>query len=260
MESKYNLMLQDLFVLYKDDERSLARLRGCTMKGSGAFLHAVPNENLGTKMFSREFQFAVGYRMGLPLNLTKKYCSMMKCSGKVDKYGDHALSCAFGGDRIYRHNAMRDHIFHLMRRVGYDAKLEKSGLLDDSNERPGDIFVHTLQSGRPAAFDITVSSTMQSSLIHQASQETGFVANAAEERKDRKFYEKCRDQGIDFFPLAVETLGGWNTTAISIFKDIAKRKSYFDNSVYSIEISHILQQLSVCLQRKNVSMLMLRFM
>ena len=90
------------------------------------------------------------------------------------------------------------------------------------------------------------------------SQESGFVVNAAEERKDRKFYDKCREKGIDFFPLAVETLGGWNDSALSTFKNIAKRKSYFDNSVYSVEISYILQQLSVCIQRKTASMIMSR--
>jgi len=56
----------------------------------------------------------------------------------------------------------------------------------------------------------------------------------------------------------VETLGGWNVSALSIFKQIAKRKSYFDSSVYSVEMSHILQQLSVCLQRKNASMILSR--
>jgi len=92
------------------------------------------------------------------------------------------LSCAYGGDRIYRHNALRDSIFHMLRRVGFDAKLEKKGLLVDSNEKPGDIFVHSFDAGRPAAFDVTVSSSMQSSSINQASQETGFVVNAAEAR------------------------------------------------------------------------------
>ena len=226
------------------------------MKGSGSFLHAVPNEHLATKMYNREFQFAVAYRLGLPVNLSKNVCSMPNCSQSVDKYGDHALSCGYGGDRIYRHNALRDSIFHLLRKVGFDAKLEKKGLLANSNEKPGDIFVHSFDAGRPAALDVTVSSSMQLSSIHQASRETGFVVNAAENRKDNKFYDKCLAQGIDFFPLAVETLGGWNASALSIFQNIAKRKSYYENSVYSVEISYILQQLSVCLQKKNASMIL----
>ena len=67
------------------------------------------------------FQFAVAYRLGLPVNLSKNVCSMPNCSQSVDKYGDHALSCGYGGDRIYRHNALRDSIFHLLRKVGFDA-------------------------------------------------------------------------------------------------------------------------------------------
>jgi len=208
MEIRYNSKVEELFSLYEGDVRSLARLRSCSMKGSGAFSHAVPNENLGTKMYNREFQFAVAYRIGLPVNLSKNYCSMLNCSKIVDKFGDHALLCGYGGDRIYRHNALRDTIFHMLRKVGYDAKLEKRGLLSDSDEKPGDIFVHTFDSGRPEALDVTVSSSVQPSSIQNASEETGFVVNAAESRKDRKFYDKCRAQGIDFFPLAVESLGG----------------------------------------------------
>mmetsp|Transcript_18456 Transcript_18456/g.23873 ORF Transcript_18456/g.23873 Transcript_18456/m.23873 type:complete len:393 (-) Transcript_18456:171-1349(-) len=252
MNRRYQVKFDGLLVHFSDNAREMTRLRSCSMKGSGAFLQAVPNQNFGTKFFHREFQISVAYRLGLPVNLGgNRFCSISKCSKILDKYGDHALSCAYGGDRIYRHNALRDSIFHMLRRVGFDAKLEKKGLLVDSNEKPGDIFVHSFDAGRPAAFDVTVSSSIQSSSINQASQETGFVVNAAEVRKDKKFYDKCRSQGIDFFPLAVETLGGWNVSAISIFKQIAKRKSYFDSSVYSVE-----QQLSVCLQRKNASMIL----
>mmetsp|Transcript_29762 Transcript_29762/g.38285 ORF Transcript_29762/g.38285 Transcript_29762/m.38285 type:complete len:134 (+) Transcript_29762:179-580(+) len=133
---------------------------------------------------------------------------MLNCTQTVHKSGDHAIQCAYGGDRIYRQDSLRNSIFHCLKQVGYDAKLEKRGLLSDSNEKPCDIFVHTYYVGRPAACDVTVFSTMQSSSIHQASQETGFVVNAAEARKDTKFFDKCSSQGIDFSPLAVESLGG----------------------------------------------------
>mmetsp|Transcript_29760 Transcript_29760/g.38283 ORF Transcript_29760/g.38283 Transcript_29760/m.38283 type:complete len:135 (+) Transcript_29760:179-583(+) len=134
---------------------------------------------------------------------------MLNCTQTVHKSGDHAIQCAYGGDRNYRHDSLQNSNFHCLKQVGYDAKLEKRGLLSDSNEKPGDIFCPCLYHvGRPAAFDVTVSSTMQSSSIHQASQETGFVVNAAEARKDTKFFDKCSSQGIDFSPLAVESLGG----------------------------------------------------
>ena len=146
----------------------------------------------------------------------------------------------------------------MLRRVGFDASLEKAGLLGHSNERPGDIFIHTYMTGRPAALDITVSSVVQSSSLSKASQDTGFVIRAAKARKDHKFYEKCASEGIDFIPLAVESLGGWGESALGVFKQIAQRKSYYAFSSFSFEFNQILQQLSVCLQRENAAMILSR--
>ena len=169
-------------------------------------------------MFHRELKIAIAYRLGLPVNLlNQNHCSMLHCSDFMDKFGDHAISWGSGGDRIYRHIALRDSVFKMLRRVGFDASLEKAGLLDHSNERPGDIFIHTYMTGRPAALDITVSSVVQSSSLPKASQNTGFVVRAAEARKDKKFYEKYASEGIDFIPLAVESLGGWGESALGVF-------------------------------------------
>ena len=100
-----------------------------------------------------------------------------------------------------------------------------------------DIFVHTLQSGRPTAFDITVSSSMQSSLIRQVSQETGFCPNAAEERKYRKFMGNVGIKALIFFPFGCGDPGWMEYYCNFNFQRYCKKKSYFDNSVYNVEIS-----------------------
>ena len=38
-------------------------------------------------------------------------CPMNRCQGFGDKYGDHAISCAINGERIAKHNHVRDAIF-----------------------------------------------------------------------------------------------------------------------------------------------------
>ena len=51
------------------------------------------------------------------------------CSGIVDIYGDHCVSCEGGGDRTRRHNLIRNEVYHYAASAGQTPELEKPGLL-----------------------------------------------------------------------------------------------------------------------------------
>ena len=62
--------------------------------------------------------------------------------------------------------------------------IEKRNLNAGNSSRPGDIFLPSWKSGRPAALDVTVTSPLQPNIINHAAQKSGYAIEAAEEPKE----------------------------------------------------------------------------
>ena len=90
--------------------RDRARLLSCSLPNSGGWLSAVPLKALGLTPPAVEFRFAVCYRLGVPLLNSESTCP--KRSRTLDTFGDHALACAANGDRLLRHDRLRDVVFN----------------------------------------------------------------------------------------------------------------------------------------------------
>ena len=56
------------------------------------------------------------------------HCPM--CDEVIDRYGDHCLTCACGGDRTRRHNLLRNEAYYICNSAGLNPELEKPGLLE----------------------------------------------------------------------------------------------------------------------------------
>ena len=70
------------------------------------------------------------------------------------------------------------------------------------------------------------------------------------------YFGKCREVGIEFIPLVVSTFGSWDKDAVLHLHRIARalcRKSDTDDSA---AIRHLMQKLSLKLQRVNATLLM----
>ena len=91
--------------------RDKARLKCVARDGAGDWLTALPSQALGLHLRSGEFLFAAKYRLGIAVFSQEGECPAPLCRGVSDKYGDHAISCAIGGERISRHNHLRDSLF-----------------------------------------------------------------------------------------------------------------------------------------------------
>ena len=98
---------------------------------------------------------------------------------------------------------------------------EQKSLLPYNNSRLGDIFLPVWTAGQPAALDVTITSPLQSSLIINASEKSGFALSAAEDRKYEQYAQNCSEVGIQFIPLAFETFGGFSETVRKTLKQIA---------------------------------------
>ena len=80
---------------------------------------------------------------------------------------------------------------------------------DVSNSRPADFLVPNLTLGKPAAFDLTVVSPLNSNTLIEAGATSGSAAGKAEVRKHNANDPKCRELGWVCIPLAVESYGCW---------------------------------------------------
>ena len=73
--------------------------------------------------------------------------------------------------------------------------------------RPADILVSNPSGSASAAYDITVTSPLNPSIISEAGVPAGTAAKAAEVRKHSKYNVKYSELGWRCTPLAVETYG-----------------------------------------------------
>ena len=71
-------------------------------------------------------------------------------------FGDHALCCGSGGERISRHNALREALHDTAVAAGLGPTKEGRFLLPGNDRRPADILVPHWSSGKDAAIDVTV--------------------------------------------------------------------------------------------------------
>ena len=116
---------------------------------AGAWICAVPSTLDGndTVMRPRNFQVAVSMRLGLPVLLEEKSCSL--CMQIIDVYGDHAACCSVSSDRIHRHNRVRNLVDRIAQEGMLSPIMEKKHILGDvDGRRPGDVSLPLWRANR----------------------------------------------------------------------------------------------------------------
>ena len=88
-----------------------------------------------------------------------------------------------------------------------------------------DVLVPNWVLGKPAAFDLSVTSMLNAHIFQEACVTAGSAALAAQIRKHRVNDERCRELGWVCIPLVVETYGCWGTEAIQALSRLATRVS-----------------------------------
>ena len=113
-------------------------------------------------------------------------------------------------------------------------RLEAGGGLgkDKALTRPADLLVSNPSGSASAAYDITVTSPLNPSIILEAGVSAG--SKAAEVRKHLKYDVKYSELGWRCIPLAVETYGAWGAEACSTFSFIASWVAIMTNKSKSI--------------------------
>ena len=107
------------------------------------------------------------------------------------------------------------------------------------------------QTGKSAAFDLSVTSTLNAHVFQEASVTAGSAALAAQIRKHRVNDGRCRELGWVCIPLVVETYGCWGTEAIQALSSLATHLSIRQGLPKSLVCTELFGKLSLALVRAN---------
>ena len=73
------------------------------------------------------------------------------CLGASDAFGDHQVGCGGNGDRIHRHDSIRDALFSAAQTAALAPRKEAPSLIPGSSSRPADVYLPNWKRGKPAA-------------------------------------------------------------------------------------------------------------
>ena len=186
---------------------------------------------------------AVGPRLGTPLCIPHQ----CPCGAQVDSVGTHGLSCKRSAARIQRHNALNDIIHRSLITAGVPSSKEPSGLIRSDGKRPDGVTQIPWSSGKCLAWDVTVVDNLASSYANLSSISAAKAAERAAENKVSKYAALLHTH--DFVPIAIETLGPFNSSALSFLYHLGKRLTTASGDPR--ETSFLFQRLSMTVQRFN---------
>ena len=249
-----SLLIQN--ITEEGKEREIARLASLGLPHAGSWLSVVPSPSLGLHLRAAEFIPVLKYRLGIPLYSSDGPCPA--CSQPSDRMGDHSLGCGKTGDRIARHNMLRDVLFEAASSADLGPTKEERHLLPGSIARPGDLTIRRWSNGKDGAIDVTVTGPLSPSNVACAAAEAGASLEKACKRKTRDTAAACRLQGIVFIPFAMETLGGYHAEAITQVKQLAAALARSKGSEEGEVTSQLFGRLSLTLMRANALMLSTR--
>ena len=233
--------------------RSRALAISSSLPHAGDWLNVVPSGYLGLHLHDREFRCCLRYWLGVPLHSNPYPCP--ECRGRADSFGDHQVGCGGNGDRVSRHNAIRDVIFTAAQSAALAPTKETPGLVPSSLSRPADILLPNWNCGRPAALDVHVISPLQDLTVSEASVTPGHALQLGVQRKLTSSLSACRSSGIDFVPLVAETLGGLAEDTITTISSIGRAVSVRAGSEeHTTTTKHLFGRVAIALWRGNANL------
>jgi hypothetical protein len=241
----------------QSDVRTQNLMLACTMAHASDWLLTPPIPGLGLHLKSDAFRMALKFRLGLPIFESSFPCPAQgkdgssTCGVAMDVYGDHAICCNHGTSRVFRHNNLRDILAHAAKAAGLSAvAVEKKNQIAGSKRKPGDITVQQYHRGfSTSAFDVTVAHPLQKKHIEVAMSDAGVVAQAAHDRKLQKSLEVCREEGIQFVPLAWESTGGATESVHEVVRKWTLLEAARGGYSPALIRQTLYSQISCCLQR-----------
>ena len=233
--------------------REVTRLASLGLPYAGAWLDAAPIASLGLYLQPSEFTMATKYRLGIPVYDRGGPCPA--CHKQSDKLGDHSLCCGHQGERISRHNRLRDTLHDIAASAALGPLKESRFLLPGSDRRPADVFLPSWAAGQDAALDVTVVNPLQGALVAEAAVTPGHALTTRFNSKMAESSEDCHRQGISFSPIVVESLGGFHAVAVREVKKQASALARHTGEDEGGAVRQCFTRLSLLLMKGNAAIL-----
>ena len=179
------------------------------------------------------------------------------CLQPSDRFGDHSVGCASLGERIARHNYLRDALYHTAQSANLAPLREERALLP-GGDRPADVLLPHYAGGKHQAVDVCVVSSLQVQLVDGAAEEAGHALSHRYQQKWRKYGEACAQEGISFLPAPMEVLGGFHDVTISLVKRLGESLARAGGQDEREVTRHLFQRLSILLIRGSASLILSR--
>ena len=236
-----------------------ARLNAYSAPGAGIWSNAVPSQTLDKNLTSHELSTTVCLQLGVDVYDEIGVCKF--CGMVLDCGGLHALSCTAGGDISFRHNLVRDIIFHFCLRARLNPQLEKAGLLEDESimvnlRRPADVLAEMRQGPASSRTERTAIDVKVINALGQGHLDATALSGlaAAERYRDEQLEHLntaslCRDRGISYEPVVFTAQGGVEKHAESILSRVAASVAASEEASVSEVKAEMMQQISLCLAR-----------
>ena len=188
----FNLLLED------SSTADRARLLSVSSAHASSWLSVVPSEGLGLHLDPPVHQVAIKWWLGLDTSQGSQ-CALCP-DNALDPLGHHAITCkrgggggGGGGDVVTRHNTLRDALAETCHRAHLSVQVEAGSDLtaDHSHTRPADLLLTNWATGKTAAFDVSVTSPLNTLTLLEAGVSAGSAARATEDRKHKANDAKC---------------------------------------------------------------------
>ena len=173
LSKSVDLALSDALLNSAPDSRLRALTLSCSIPHAGDWLDAIPSRALGLHFLDHEFRVCLQYWLGLPIYSGNSKCSI--CHVAADPFGDHHVGCGGNGDRIFRHDSIRDAIFSAAQTAALAPRKEFPSLIPGCRNRPADVFLPHWDRGLPTALDVSVISTLQQRTVRGAAENQGYA-------------------------------------------------------------------------------------
>ena len=216
IEAKVCQLLLDPF---SREQHRLAHFVLNRVPGAGAWLFALPDPP-ESHIPPPLFRVGLRRRLRVPIWSQDSNCSL--CGLILDKWRDNALACGCGGDRVSRHNLIRDVVHSAANNsANLSTVLEKPGLLiprdpiDDDrppdpdppdpanvSRRPADVWVPRGPSGGQEACDFSITSAFKLGPVIPYPTSVSGIFSTVESRKNAFLdtASQCTKAGITFCP------------------------------------------------------------
>jgi hypothetical protein len=247
--------LEKVKVYEKLDDSVKIAFNSYTQMFASSWLHARPIKVNNLYLNDAEFRVAILQRLGIPLFPISSDCP--NCDKSLDPFGYHALTCKRSGEKVRRHNSIRDIIHNQARNSQLNPLIEKPHLIIGSKERPADIFIPDA-SNEDYWIDVAITDPRQPAYFKKSLSNKNAAIDAYAQKKHEKYDHhvlKWNNDQINrkakFIPVIADSFGAWSKDSIDVFDLILKRAPERNEISYSIRKNFLYSKLSISIQRNN---------